>query len=57
MASRHDSRRRWLSERDIEFLEQTRDTIKEAKELLSKPTPDTFLGRQTHETFPKEEAN
>jgi hypothetical protein len=52
MASRHDSRRRWLSERDTQFLEQTRDTIKEAKELLSKPAPDTFLGRQTHEMFP-----
>jgi hypothetical protein len=57
MMKQRSSKRRFPSERDAQLIEQTRDTIKEAKGLLSKPAPDTFLGRQTHEMFPKEEAD
>jgi hypothetical protein len=56
MANQRDSNRPSTSERDLQFIEQTRDAIKEAKELLSKPVPDTFLGRQTYEPFPKKQA-
>ena len=35
-------------------LDSTRQIILAAKKLLSKPVPDTFLGRKTHEFFPKE---
>ena len=57
MVDQRKSKRPFLSERDISFIEQARDTIKESKDLLSKPAPDTFLGRQTHEPFLRKDAD
>lgn len=34
--------------------EQIREVIKESRELLKQPSPDTFLGRKTQEPFPSE---
>ena len=34
--------------------EVMRELMREARELLRQPPPDTFLGRKTHEPFPKE---
>ena len=31
-----------------------REVIAKAMDVLRAPVPDTFLGRQTHEPFPKE---
>jgi hypothetical protein len=33
---------------------RTKQIVVAAKELLSMPAPDTFVGRKTHEPFPKE---
>ena len=32
-----------------------RDTLARSRELLREPAPNTFLGRSTHEPFPKAE--
>jgi len=34
---------------------QTRDVIASSKGLLCKPVADTFLGRKSHEPFPREQ--
>ena len=57
MADQRNSTRPFLSERDAQFVEQTRTTINETLELLSQPMPDTFLGRKTQEPFPKGETD
>jgi len=33
-------------------LNQMRDVVKESRDLLKQPVPDTFLGRTTQEPFP-----
>jgi hypothetical protein len=35
-------------------VDRTHQIILAAKKLLSKSMPDTFLGRKTHEFFPRE---
>lgn len=35
-----------------EQAEMMRELMREARELLKQPPPDTFLGRKTHEPFP-----
>ncbi|UFW48550.1 MULTISPECIES: hypothetical protein [Bradyrhizobium] len=44
-----------LSPKDAAHVEMVRQTIREALEVLKLPQPDTFLGRQTYEPFPKED--
>lgn len=36
---------------DHEQAEIMREGVREARELLKQPLPDTFLGRKTHEPF------
>ncbi len=38
-----------------EALAKYRDSVERAAELLKRPPPDTFWGRQTSEPFPKED--
>ena len=40
--------------RIADLVARTRQILVAAKELLSKPVPDTFVGRRTHEPFLKE---
>jgi hypothetical protein len=35
-------------------IEQTLELSRKSLELLRQPTPDTFLGRKTQESFPKQ---
>jgi hypothetical protein len=42
------------SARISDLVDSTHQIILATKKLLSKPVPDTFLGRKTHEFFPKE---
>ncbi|MGY8681220.1 hypothetical protein Q2941_26000 [Bradyrhizobium sp. UFLA05-153] len=53
MADKRISKRRFLSEQDIKLIDYTRKIIKQARELLDSPAPDTFLGRETHSRFPE----
>jgi hypothetical protein len=39
---------------DMEHVEVMRRAADESRELLKRPTPDTFLGRRTQEPFPAE---
>ncbi|WP_164937865.1 hypothetical protein [Bradyrhizobium guangxiense] len=39
---------------DHEQVEFARQGVREARELLKQPPPDTFLGRKTHEPFPED---
>ena len=55
MADQHNARRQSLSEPDERTIQQTRQIIKEALEPLRTLAPDTFLGRETHPPFPKNE--
>jgi hypothetical protein len=41
-----------ITDSDREIVKQTRQTIRASHELLERPLPDMFLGRQTHATFP-----
>jgi hypothetical protein len=40
---------------DADQAEQMREVIRESRELLKQPGPDTFVGRKTQEPFPKED--
>jgi hypothetical protein len=40
--------------RNRHIVARTKQIAVAAKELLSMPAPDTFVGRKTHEPFPKE---
>jgi hypothetical protein len=42
-------------ETDPKQAEQTREIAKTSREVLQQPEPDTFLGRKTHEPFPRED--
>lgn len=44
-----------LHEYDQRLAEYTREALKQCYELLQRPSPDTFLGRKTHEPFPTDE--
>jgi len=40
---------------DTELIQSVRDVLAHSLELLrANPQPDTFLGRKTHEPFPKQ---
>ncbi|MCA1511609.1 hypothetical protein [Bradyrhizobium sp. NBAIM01] len=39
---------------DHEQAEHMRRIVRECRELLKQPPPDTFLGRRTHEPFQRE---
>lgn len=39
---------------DAKHTQQMREDIREAKKVLTLPQPDTFLGRKTHEPFPRQ---
>ncbi|MGX4801899.1 hypothetical protein [Bradyrhizobium guangdongense] len=41
---------------DAAHIEMAREAIRAALEVLRQPQPDTFLGRETHEPFPRENA-
>jgi hypothetical protein len=41
------------SARISDLIASTRQIVIAAMELLSRSVPDTFLGRKTHEPFPK----
>lgn len=43
------------SRRLTPLIEQVRNIIAKAREILEKPMPDTFLGRKTQEPFFKED--
>ncbi|WP_156489638.1 hypothetical protein [Bradyrhizobium sp. DOA1] len=36
-------------------IEQMLDVVKQTRELLKRPPPDTFLGRETYKPFPKDD--
>jgi hypothetical protein len=40
---------------DADHAEQMREVVRESRELLKQPAPDTFAGRKTQEPFPKED--
>ena len=40
---------------DARYLEQLRALVREAREVLKQPVPDTFLGRKTTEPVPDED--
>ena len=40
---------------DSNEVERTRDIIRDSKELLREPRPDTFAGRKTREPPPSED--
>jgi len=40
---------------DENQVEYIREVIKASCKVLQQPTPDTFLGRKTHEPFPQED--
>ena len=42
---------------DAEHAKQIREIIQQFREVLKQPPPETFLGRKTHDPFPKEEAD
>ena len=37
-----------------DLVDDTHQIVVTAKKLLSGPVPDTFVGRRTHEPFPRE---
>ena len=39
---------------DAEVAAHMRDQVRQARDLLKGPPPDTFLGRKTYEPFPAE---
>lgn len=39
---------------ETEQNDQMRKVVEEARALLEQPVPDTFLGRETYQPFPKE---
>lgn len=40
---------------DAEHAKHIREIMKESREVLKQPNPDTFLGRKTQEPFPQKE--
>ena len=44
-----------LDDRLAKVADHSRKLINDSLELLRRPAPDTFLGRETHKPFPKEE--
>lgn len=36
-----------------QIIDQSRELLRRSIELLRQPQPDTFLGRKTHEPFPR----
>ncbi|MBH5400889.1 hypothetical protein HZZ13_24370 [Bradyrhizobium sp. CNPSo 4010] len=44
----------WPLPVEHEQAEYMRQIVRECRELLKQPLPDTFLGRKTHEPFPPE---
>lgn len=44
-----------LDDRLAKVADNSRKLIKASLELLRRPTPDTFLGRETHKPFPRED--
>lgn len=44
-------------ESDEKHVERARKAIRESREVLMLPRPDTFLGRRTHEPFPSEQGD
>lgn len=41
---------KWLVDTNLEYV---RAVLAEGRRVLAEPCPDTFLGRKTHEPFPK----
>ncbi|WP_407188585.1 hypothetical protein [Bradyrhizobium centrosematis] len=44
----------WPLPVEREQAEYMRQIVRECRELLKQPLPDTFLGRRTYEPFPHE---
>ncbi len=43
------------TEADTDHTRLIGEAIKEAREVLEQPPPDTFLGRKTQDPFPKQD--
>jgi hypothetical protein len=41
--------------RDAEVIDLLHEILEDARKVLELAMPDTFLGRKTHEPFPKED--
>ena len=42
---------------DADYTERVRELVKESRDVLKRPNPDTFLGRKTQEPFPAEDTD
>jgi len=45
----------WPIRSNAGYVEYIGEVLKASCKVLQQPTPDTFLGRKTHEPFPKED--